>query len=169
MSLTAGGGGATAADSPLRALMERNARPGRLVWIGFRPARRAPMTPVEAAEIEAAGLAADRRESPGKRAVTLLQAEHLPVIANFLGRREIAPALLRRNLVVEGINLLGLRTRRFRLGSAVLEGSGLCAPCSRMEETLGPGGYAAVRGHGGITARVAQPGRIALGDALEPL
>jgi MOSC domain-containing protein YiiM len=153
----------------LAALTARFAQPGRVVWIGLRPARRAPMLSVEAAEIDAAGLIGDRRETPGKRAVTLIQVEHLPVIAALAGRVAVAPELLRRNLVVAGINLLGLRNRRFRMGEAVLEGTGLCAPCSRMEEALGHGGYAAVRGHGGITAAVIEAGRVAQGDWVAPV
>lgn len=90
-------------------------------------------------------------------------------MAAFLGLRKIAPELLRRNLVIRGINLLALKDRRFRLGAALLEGSGECAPCSRMEEALGPGGYNAVRGHGGITARVIEGGDIAIGDMVERL
>lgn len=57
----------------------------------------------------------------------------------------------------------------FRIGGAILRGTGICAPCSRMEETLGPGGYNAVRGHGGITAEVVQPGTISIGDAVQPI
>nr|MCU0888230.1 MOSC domain-containing protein [Rubritepida sp.] len=100
------------------------------------------------------------------RQVTLIAAEHLAAIAAFLGRAALPPELLRRNLVIEGVNLLALKGRRFRLGGALLEHSGECHPCSRMEEVLGVGGYNAVRGHGGITARVLAGGPIALGDAL---
>jgi MOSC domain-containing protein YiiM len=91
------------------------------------------------------------------------------VIAALLRRDGVEPALLRRNLVVEGINLLALKDQRFRIGAALFEGTGPCHPCSRMEEALGDGGLAAMRGHGGITARVLEEGRIAVGDAVEAL
>ena len=90
----------------------------------------------------------------------------MAAIAGFLGREAVAPEELRRNLVIAGVNLLALKGRRFRLGAALLEYSGECHPCSRMEEVLGPGGYNAVRGHGGITARVVEGGVIRLGDSL---
>lgn len=153
----------------LKDLIGRSCRPGRVTWLGLRPARRETMVAVAEVEIDAAGLVGDRRDTPGRRAVTLIQAEHLPVIAALAGRGAVAPGMLRRNIVVAEINLLGLRGRRFRIGTAVLEGTGPCAPCSRMEAALGFGGYAAVRGHGGITACVIAPGRAAVGDALTPL
>ena len=152
-------------------LMEHFPRPGRLEWIGLRGERRGVMTTPEQAHAEAGGsLLGDRYKGrSGKRAVTLLQAEHLPVIASLIGRDSVEPALLRRNLVVSGINLLALRGRRFRIGTVELEGTGICAPCSRMEETFGPGGYNAVRGHGGITARILCPGLLSLSDAVVAL
>lgn len=150
-------------------LIQRYAQSGALTWIGLRSARKMPVEAVEQAEITESGLIGDHRAKPGKRTVTLIQAEHLMVIAALLGRESVAPELLRRNLVVSGINLLGLRNRTFRVGSVVLQGSGLCAPCSRMERELGHGGYAAVRGHGGICAEVLTGGPICLGDVVEPV
>jgi MOSC domain-containing protein YiiM len=146
--------------------------PGRLAWIGLRPARREAMRAVESARLlPGAGLEGDRWRgaTTAARQVTLVAAEHLAAIASYLGRPAVAPELLRRNLVVSGLNLLALKHRRFRIGAAVLECSGECHPCSRMEEVLGPGGYNAVRGHGGITARVLEGAAIRLGDSVERL
>jgi MOSC domain-containing protein YiiM len=139
-----------------------------VTWIGVRPARKAALVPLEAAEITLeAGLVGDHYSGRpgGKRQVTLIQAEDLSAIAGYLGR-EVTPGDLRRNLVVEGINLRALKDRRFRIGEAVLEATDDCHPCSRMEIILGPGGYNAVRGHGGITARVIEGGVVRLGDAV---
>ena len=76
---------------------------------------------------------------------------------------------MRRNVVVRGINLLALKGRRFRIGPALLEASGECHPCTRMEEILGAGGYNAMRGLGGITARVIEGATIRIGDAVVAL
>ena len=134
------------------------------------PRLRALSGAAPAAAEAAAGAAAGSpvRVERGKRQVTLLQAEHLPVIAALAGLEAVTPELLRRNLLVSGISLLALKDRRFWVGEVLLEGTGECHPCSRMEENLGAGGYNAVRGHGGLTARVIAGGRVRVGDVVRP-
>ena len=88
------------------------------------------------------------------------------MIARLARVDRIDPIGLRRNVVVSGINLLALKNARLKVGDALLEIVGPCQPCSRMEETIGPGGYAAMRGHGGMTARVITTGTISVGDVV---
>lgn len=151
-------------------LKQRHAQAGRVEWIGLCTERRGPIEAVStvAAE-EGRGLIGDHhgKKRKTKREVTLIQAEHLPAVASIIGREEpIDPELLRRNIVVSGVSLLALKDQQFRIGEALFEGSGPAAPCSRMEENLGEGGYNAMRGHGGITARVIEGGMISIGDAV---
>jgi MOSC domain-containing protein YiiM len=125
----------------------------------------------EVLAVEGLGLEGEHHGKRGglhssRRQVTLIQAEHLPAIASILGLDSVAPELMRRNLVVSGINLIALKDRRFRIGSAWLLGTGPCEPCSRIEENLGPGGFNAARGHGGITAVVLSGGLLRIGDAV---
>lgn len=158
-------------DSTLGQLMAVLPRHGRVEWIGLRPKRDLPMLAVEDVEAVAGkGLVGDRYGSgSGKRGITLIQAEHLPVIAALAGHQAVFASVLRRNLVVSGLPLIALKGRRFRIGEVLLEGTDACDPCSRMEAALGPGGFNAMRGHGGLCARILEGGRIRLGQALVPL
>jgi len=154
----------TSLDSLLATLPQH----GKVEWIGVRAKKReALIEPGSVRAVEGGGLDGDRYAGrSGKRGVTLIQAEHLDAIASMLHLDAVHPQQLRRNIVVSGINLLALKGKQFAIGDAVLEMTGLCHPCSRMEQTFGAGGYNAVRGHGGITARVIRGGVISLGDAL---
>ena len=156
------------ADSELGKLMATLPRPGRVEWIGLRPARGQSMEAVEQIEaVTGRGLVGDRYSGgSGKRGVTLIQAEHLPVIAALSGHASVAPALLRRNVVVSGLPLIALKERRFRIGDVVLEGTGECDPCSNMEKALGPGGFNAMRSHGGLCARIVEGGVFRIGDSV---
>ncbi|VXB11444.1 MOSC domain protein [Burkholderia sp. 8Y] len=158
-------------DSPLTRLMLAPVRAGRVVWVGLRAARRVPLVEVQSARASTEeGLAGDHySRKGGNRQITLIEAESLRAIASHLGRERVTPFELRRNVVTEGINLHALKDRQFRIGSALLEMTGECHPCSRMEETFGVGGYNAVRGFGGITARVVEEGMIEVGSSVEPL
>lgn len=139
-------------------------------WIGVRAKKRAPLNTVSIVQVLPLGLAGDHYAGrSGNRSVTLIQQEHIETIASLLHKEKIHPADLRRNIVVSGINLLALKDREFKIGTAVLKMTGLCHPCSRMEETFGDGGYNAVRGHGGINASVIIPGEIKLQDKVKAL
>ncbi len=143
-------------------------REGHVTWLGRSPGRRKPIDVVERVRVEVGtGIEGDRHSKGGrgKRQVTLIQHEHFAVVSALVGR-EVRPEEVRRNVVVAGINVWALKDRTFRIGTVLLKGTGPCAPCNRMEENLGPGGYNAMRGHGGITASVLEAGEIAVGDTV---
>jgi len=123
------------------------------------------MQALSAADLAETGLLGDHARA-GKRSLTLFQAEHLPVVAGFLGVDTIPALALRRNVHVRGLNLSALRGVPLVLGRARIEITGPCAPCSRMQEAFGLGGYNALRGHGGWCAQVLVPGRVALNDTV---
>ena len=170
----------------LRDLLKTFPREGRLDEIVVRVRRGEDAVSVtEARAMVGLGLEGDRaaegrKADPArKRQVTLIQAEHLPAVAGFVGLEAVSATLLRRNLVISGINLAALRApyRDMRFGlrffgdrtdepGALLEVTGACDPCSAMERALGPGGYAAMRSHGGITARVLEDGVLRVGMAV---
>jgi len=144
--------------------------PGKLTWIGLRPERKAAMIMVDEVQaIKDLGLEGDRRctGTPGSaRQITLINQEHIDVVASLLCIESIDPGLLRRNLVVSGINLIALRHQRFRIGEAEFEATAQCHPCLRMEQALGKGGVGAMLGHGGICAKIITSGSISIGDSV---
>ena len=147
-------------------------RTGRVEWIGLAPARLADVKPVDEITLNPeTGIVGEHHAQAGKshRQVTLIQQEHLVVVASLLERDDLPPELLRRNIIVSGLNLLAVKNGQFQIGDVLLEGTGLCVPCSRMEVNLGPGGYNAMRGHGGITARVLGKGVIRLGETVSAI
>jgi len=158
-----------AATTPMQLLLNDLPQVGKVDWLGVRPAQKEAMVEPDSVELRTdIGIVGDRYVGrSGKRQVTLIQSEHLLAIAAFLGREEIEPSLLRRNIMIRGLNLLALKNKAFTLGSARLEFTGLCHPCSAMQQQFGSGGYNAVRGHGGITARVLLSGIVRLGDTLQ--
>ena len=165
----------------LRELTRQLPRRGRVEAIYLRPQRGIPALRVSTATaLIDRGLSGDRTgeraaAQPGgsKRQVTLIQAEHLPLIASWAGLDDIDPAVLRRNLVISGLNLVATRSPfadqvlKVWIGNEVaLVITGPCDPCSKMEAVLGPGGYNAMRGHGGMTASVMSGGVVAVGDVV---
>jgi MOSC domain-containing protein YiiM len=165
----------------LRDLSDRFSVQGRIEAIVLRPERQQPAILVNEVEaIPEYGLVGDRRaqqrrttKTTRKREITLLQAEHIPLIAHWSNLDHLSPLQLRRNLIISGINLLSMRSPfpdlrlYWQIGEQVtFEITGPCDPCSRMETDLGPGAYNAMRGHGGMTARLLVGGIIRVGDPV---
>ncbi len=124
---------------------------------------------MQANAVAGTGLEGDRagRYSGSKRQVTLIQSEYLAVVQSFLPAVDVTPANLRRNLVISGINLNALLKQVVVIGDVQMEITGLCHPCKKLEQQLGLGVFNALRGHGGLTAKILSSGPICIGDALE--
>ena len=169
------------ASSSLRDLCQQFASEGRIEAIVLRPERDEPAILVDEARAEPGrGLIGDRRANAArsgrqstKRELTLFQAEHLPVVASWCGLTELQPSRLRRNLLVSGLNLIAMRSPfadvvlEWMVGDEVIiQITGPCDPCSKMATELGLGSYNALRGHGGMTARILTGGLIRVGDKV---
>ena len=154
---------------------------GRINAIILRPGRREPaLSVIEARAEPGHGMIGDRRaekqrdgEAARKRELTLVQGEHLPMIACWCGFDAIDPRQLRRNLIVSGINLLSMKSPfrdlccEWQIGdSACIIVTGSCDPCSLMETEVGYGAYNAMRGLGGLTAMIVAAGVIRVGDSV---
>jgi MOSC domain-containing protein YiiM len=153
----------------MKALLNSIPQIGTVEWISIRPERRGEIVVLDEVQVSVEnGLEGDHYSGhTKKRQVTLIQKEHLSVIGSILEKEEIDPKLTRRNIIVKGINLISFKKQQFQIGEVVLEGTGECHPCSRMEENFGAGGYNAMRGHGGLTARVIKGGTIKNGDKVK--
>jgi MOSC domain-containing protein YiiM len=141
---------------------------GKIEWIGLRTKVSREINIVNTAELLANhGLAGDKsaQKQGSKRQVTLIQAEYFPVLESF-AQKKILPEMLRRNIVVSGINLSILQKHRLKINDVVLEITGNCAPCKKMEEVLGFGAFNMMRNHGGINAMVLNGGVINVGDEV---
>ncbi|TVV73270.1 MOSC domain-containing protein [Sphingomonas solaris] len=145
---------------------------GRLIGIARRRAARAPMeTLMTAAVTPETGVADDYRGRvrPGRiprRQVSILRVEDWQGAEADLGTA--LPWTMRRaNLLVSGITLPQRAGYRLHIGMIVLEVTGECDPCRRMDEQH-PGLWPALipEWRGGVLARVVTGGAIALGDEV---
>jgi hypothetical protein len=96
--------------------------------------------------------------------VTLIEVEALEAAAEDYGV-EFEPGAHRRNVTTRGVALNHLVGERFRVGEAVVEGTGLCEPCGYMESLAEQeDGATALEHRGGLDARIVGSGTIGVGD-----
>lgn len=106
------------------------------------------------------GLAGDSHAKPGsRRQVLLVQAETLQEV-------NLKPADIRENITTLGIPLTNLGPGdRLTVGQVVLEVTGPCTGCARLEEVK-PGLQNTLSGHRGILAKVVHGGTIEVGESV---
>jgi MOSC domain-containing protein YiiM len=119
------------------------------------------MMPLESVRaVENLGLEGDRHaKADSKRQVLFMEAETLEKLGLEAGQ-------VKENVTTRGIELMSLPLgTRLRVGEAVFEITGECHPCERMEE-IRSGLREMLGGQRGMLARVAQSGKLSVGDAI---
>jgi MOSC domain-containing protein YiiM len=92
--------------------------------------------------------------------VTLFAAEIFEALRQELGLALPSPAVFRRNLITEGIDLSTLIGQRFTLQGVEFEGVDECRPCHWMNEAVGPGAEGWLLGRGGLRCRILSNGHL---------
>ncbi len=75
---------------------------------------------------------------------------------------ELDPEKFRRNVLVEGVDLNTLIGQKFTLQGVEFEGIEECRPCYWMDEAVNPGVHEALKGHGGLRAKILTSGTLSL-------
>ncbi len=81
------------------------------------------------------------------------------------GAPDAPPSAVRRNVIVAGLDLNALVGRDFSIGGIRFHGAEECRPCSWMDQAVGPGAEAFLKGHGGLRARIESDGTLRVGAA----
>jgi len=154
-----------------------------MMWQGIvcnihtTPGQRQPMQPrTQAMLIAGIGIEGDRyalgtgtySDVPDIREVTLIEIETIEALL-----RDHAVVLPidqhRRNLTTRDVPLNHLVGRRFRVGSAVLEGGRLNTPCRYLDLVTGQAVCDHLEHRSGLNCRIVTGGVIRPGDVVAPL
>jgi MOSC domain-containing protein YiiM len=140
---------------------------GHVVSLQLKREHWESLVPVDQISLSEEGIDGDRHagRAEGKRQILLTDAGDLRDL-------ELKPGDLREQVTVELPGLMALpEGTRLRLGTAVLELTGECRPCTHIGEHLGAEDLEELRqqleGRRGVLARVAEPGSVRLGDPVE--
>ena len=93
-----------------------------------------------------------------KGQVTLFSWEIFESLRREQGKPDLSPMVLRRNVLVEGLNLDALIGTRFELQGVTLEGTGECKPCYWMDQAVGSGAEEWLKGRGGLRCKIVTDG-----------
>lgn len=126
---------------------------------------------VEVANVECVaghGLRGDRyfdfRENY-KGQITFFSAEVFEKLCTHFRIKDKPPGVLRRNVIVSGVDLLSLIGREFEVQGVRFRGTQHCAPCDWMNVAFAPGAKQFLKDNAGLRAQILSDGTIAVGEA----
>ncbi len=126
------------------------------------PAGEHPLLEVDRVEcIAGAGLRGDRflnYKKDYKGQITLFAWEVFEKLRRELPAPQAQAGALRRNVVVEGLELNEFIGREFELEGVRLAGTEECRPCYWMDQAIGAGAEAWLKGRGGLRCRILSDG-----------
>jgi MOSC domain-containing protein YiiM len=129
-----------------------------------RPAGQAPVIEVgEAEAVEGKGLRGDRFfgwKEDYKGQVTFFSEEVYQQLRVELGEREKSVSVFRRNLIVQGVDLMALVGKEFELQGVRFLGMEEARPCYWMDQAFAPGAEEALKGRAGLRAKVLSTGTL---------
>jgi MOSC domain-containing protein YiiM len=100
-----------------------------------------------------------------KGQITFFAQEVFAELERTFGLTNKSPGVLRRNVIVSGVELKNLIGIDFELQGVQFRGTAQCAPCYWMDIAIAPGAEKLLAGRGGLRARILTDGRISVGDA----
>lgn len=136
-----------------------------VVVLALAPAAGAAMVTSDRIDVGRSGIVGDRYEGSRHRHISVQSATELADAAAILGK-PIPATATRRNVTISSGTVPHRPGARISIGEVELEVVRQAAPCRVMDETIGPGGRAALRRRAGAICRVLVPGRIAVGDTV---
>lgn len=93
-----------------------------------------------------------------KGQITFLSGEVFDDVCRQVGAVGKSPGVTRRNVITTGVDLNSLVGASFEIQGLRFEGVCECSPCYWMNGAIGPGAEEALRGRGGLRARILSDG-----------
>jgi MOSC domain-containing protein YiiM len=100
-----------------------------------------------------------------KGQVTFFSAEVFEKLCANFGIKDKPAGVLRRNVIVSGVDLLSLIGREFEIQGVRFRGTQHCAPCGSMNTAFAPGAEQFLKDNAGLRAQILSDGTMAVGDA----
>jgi MOSC domain-containing protein YiiM len=95
-----------------------------------------------------------------KGQITFFRMEEYERLCATFDVHDKSPAVFRRNVITEGVDLLALIGQEFEIQGVRFLGKAECSPCYWMDRALCPGTEEALKGNGGLRAQILSDGGI---------